>query len=238
MYTLFLVEDDAALCALLKDALGRYGFLVAVAEGDVFPRLLEAVQALQPHLILLDINLPAYDGFYWARRIRTVTKVPILFISARGDPIDQVRALEHGGDDYIVKPFHMEVLIAKVHALLRRTYGELAEVGEGIRTYEGLTVDLARHELAYRSQRVPLTPTEVRLMAKFIEARGAVVPRDELLLAAWDERTFVDDNTLTVNVTRLRQKLKSLGLPEAILTVRGIGYRLHLPDEGWPPLGT
>ncbi|MBE3596092.1 MAG: response regulator transcription factor [Hydrogenibacillus sp.] len=228
MYALYLVEDDAQLAALMAEALARYGFRVHQAAGDDFWRLAEAVDEVKPHLILLDINLPAYDGFYWARRIRAVTKAPMLFISARGEPIDQVRALENGGDDYIVKPFHMDVLVAKVYALLRRAYGELADARDRLPTYAGLVADMTEQALVYGERRVFLSPTEMRLMRKLIEAKGKPVSREELLIAAWDEASFVDDNTLTVNITRLRQKLKALGLEEAIVTVRGVGYRLEV----------
>jgi DNA-binding response OmpR family regulator len=230
MYVLYLVEDDVALRTLLSQALQRYGFTVHVADGSAFHNLVREITTLQPHLILLDINLPAYDGFFWARRIRTLTKAPILFISARSEPLDLVRGLEQGGDDYLVKPFHFEVLIAKVQALLRRAYGELAGTDMALPTYAGLCADLTRSELRYGEQRVTVTPTELRLIVALIEARGKPVTRETLQTAGWQSDAFLDDNTLTVTMARLRRKLAALGLASAIETIRGVGYRLALDD--------
>jgi DNA-binding response OmpR family regulator len=215
MYLLYVVEDDTTLRELLTEALARYGYAVRAATGDAFTRIAAEVEAIKPHLILLDVNLPVYDGFHWARRIRMVSKAPILFISVRGEPLDQVRALEQGGDDYVVKPFHLEVLLAKVEALLRRAYGELADASEALVTYAGLRVDRGRGELVYGERRVALTPTELRLVTRLIQARGKPVSREDLLIVAWSDETFVDDNTLTVNIARLRRKLAELGLAEA-----------------------
>lgn len=231
MYVLYVVEDDTALRELLTEALARYGYAVRSATGDAFTRIATEVEEIKPHLILLDVNLPVYDGFYWARRIRTVSKVPILFISVRGEPLDQVRALEQGGDDYVVKPFHLEVLLAKVEALLRRAYGELADASEALVTYAGLRVDQRRGELVYGERRVPLTPTELRLATRLVQARGKPVSREDLLVVAWSDETFVDDNTLTVNIARLRRKLGELGLADALQTIRGLGYRLVMPGD-------
>lgn len=231
MYLLYVVEDDTTLRELLTEALARYGYVVRAATGDAFSRIASEVEAIKPHLILLDVNLPVYDGFYWARRIRMVSKAPILFISVRGEPLDQVRALEQGGDDYVVKPFHLEVLLAKVEALLRRAYGELADAGEVLVSYAGLRVDRSRGELLYGERRVALTPTELKLATRLIQARGKPVSREDLLIVAWSDETFVDDNTLTVNIARLRRKLGEIGLAEALQTVRGIGYRLVPPDD-------
>jgi len=231
MYVLYLVEDDVALRTLLSQALQRYGFTVHVADGSAFHDLARDIATLQPHLILLDINLPAYDGFFWARRIRTLTKAPILFISARGEPLDLIRGLEQGGDDYLVKPFHLEVLIAKVQALLRRAYGELAGTDATLPTYAGLCADLTRSELRYGEQHVAVTPTELRLAVALIEARGKPVTRETLQTVGWHSDAFLDDNTLTVTMARLRRKLAALGLASAIETVRGVGYRLALDDS-------
>ncbi|MGO0123200.1 response regulator transcription factor [Desulfothermobacter acidiphilus] len=232
MCRLLLVEDDQALARLLEGVLSRYGYQVRVAEGEELASLEEVVKRFRPHLLLLDVNLPFYDGFYWVRRLRCFTNIPILFISGRGDPLDQIRGLEQGGDDYLVKPFTPELLVAKVGALLRRAHGELAVGEKDLRVYGGLTLDMRRQELSYGEVRLWLTPTETRLMARLLEAQGEVVSREELFLAAWDDNQFVDDNTLTVNVGRLRKKLERLGLPRALVTVRGSGYRLALVPGG------
>ncbi|MBE3551249.1 MAG: Two-component response regulator YvcP [Brockia lithotrophica] len=231
MYRLYVVEDDASLRALLAENLVRYGYEVQTSRDEDFPALDRVVREFDPHLILLDINLPFYDGFFWARRFRLFTRAPILFLSVRGDPMDTVRALENGGDDYLVKPFHLDVLLAKVEALLRRAYGELAGVQHSMPSYGGLTVRVDRQEALYGDRRVSLTPTETRLLAALLMARGAPVSRDELMFAAWDNAEFLEDNTLTVNVARLRLKLAELGLEGALRTVRGFGYRIALSGE-------
>jgi len=231
MYRLYIVEDDASLRTLLAENLVRYGYTVEASRDEDFPVLDRVVREFDPHLVLLDINLPYYDGFFWARRFRLFTRAPILFLSVRGEPMDTVRALENGGDDYIVKPFHLDVLIAKVEALLRRAYGELADTQRSTPSYGGLTVRVERQEALYGDRRVFLTPTETRLLAALLTARGAPVSRDELMLAVWDNAEFLEDNTLTVNAARLRQKLADLGLSGALRTVRGFGYRIALPGE-------
>lgn len=233
MISILLIEDDAALSRLLEGHLRRYGYGVIIPDPEDFRHLDRLLMEFKPHLILLDIELPFYDGYVWARKFREQSTVPIMFISARGEPIDQVRALENGGDDYVVKPFHMEVLLAKIEALLRRTY-ELspihAETERTIRPYGELILDLKRLVVQYRDREISLTPVETSLLHELIKARGDVVDRDMLMLAAWDEVMFVDDNTLTVNISRLRQKLTQLGLTRVLETVRGHGYRLKLPD--------
>ncbi|MDY0323356.1 MAG: response regulator transcription factor [Candidatus Carbobacillus sp.] len=233
MISILLIEDDAALSRLLEGHLKRYGYDVILPDPEDFRHLDQLLLKFKPHLILLDIELPFYDGYVWARKFREQSTVPIMFISARGEPIDQVRALENGGDDYVVKPFHMEVLLAKIEALLRRTY-ELSpirdETERTIQAYGELILDLKRLLVQYRDQKTTLTPVETSLLHALIKARGSVVDRDQLMLAAWDEVMFVDDNTLTVNISRLRQKLAQLGLFHVLETVRGQGYRLKQPD--------
>jgi len=231
MYRLYIVEDDESLRTLLAKNLVRYGYTVEASREEDFPVLDRVVREFEPHLILLDINLPYYDGFFWARRFRLFTRAPILFLSVRGEPMDMVRALENGGDDYIVKPFHLDVLIAKVEALLRRAYGEFADTRRSMPSYGGLTVRVERQEAVYGDRRVFLTPTETRLLVALLTAQGAPVSRDDLMLAAWDSAEFLEDNTLTVSVARLRQKLADLGLSGVVRTVRGFGYRIALPGE-------
>src|SRR5690606_35854145 len=190
--------------------------------------------AVDPDLVLLDINLPWFDGFYWCRQIRTVSTVPVIFVTARDGTMDQVMAIENGGDDYIVKPFNLEVVTAKVRAALRRAYGEYAAPLEPDLDVEhlGVTWDARRLAVSYQGRRAELSRNEGQLLAGLLAARGAVVARETLLEALWDDAEFVDDNTLTVNVTRLRRKLSEVGLGEAVRTVRGEGYRLEVggPD--------
>lgn len=236
-YHICIVEDDQKVAELLQMQLKRFGYDVSVIRN------LEAIDAevlsCKPHLVLLDINLPYYDGFYWCRRLRQHSKVPIVYISARSGEMDLVLALESGGDDYISKPFHPEVMMAKIRALLRRTYGEYAELEEGTKSssdeveHGGLVLDVHRHTIQLKQRNgevLSLSATEAGLMRQLMEAEGKVVSREELLNALWDDTQFVDDNTLTVNVARVRRKLEELGAPTSILTVRGQGYRLDVGE--------
>ncbi|MCL6453918.1 MAG: response regulator transcription factor [Alicyclobacillus sp.] len=232
-HKIHIVEDDATVAGLLHGELTRYGFGVTLATR--LRDIAAEVEEVQPDLILLDINLPYYDGFYWCRQIRRSLKVPIIFISARDSEMDKVYALENGGDDYITKPFHPDVLLAKIRALLRRAYGEYAQAlridplhaGDSI-AVGTLRLHLDKAVVAYGEREEPLTKTELQLLFQLLKADGQIVSRQALLEALWDDVHFVDDNTLTVNVTRLRRKLSGLGLDGAVLTVRGLGYRLDV----------
>src|SRR5690606_18356430 len=225
-----VVEDDDKLAAILSDELVRFGYdVVRAVDPD---RVKEEFVAHRPDLVLLDINLPRYDGFYWCRQIRTISKVPIIFISARSDDMDQVRALENGGDDYITKPFNLELAIAKVQSVLRRAYGEYSRPREPDLLQAGpLLLDRGTNRVRLGEREVELAPKEFRLLWLLAEGGGRIVGRDELFEALWDDVDFVDDNTLTVNVARLRRRLAELGLERAIETKRGQGYRLVVGGE-------
>lgn len=240
MYRILIVEDDEKIASILKNNMDKYEFEASAVTQfrDIMPEFL----AVDPQLVLLDINLPYFDGYYWCRQIRMRSSIPIIFISARAGEMDQVMAIENGGDDYITKPIHLDLLMAKVKSVLRRSYGEyaarsssassgvegqsLAELAAG-----GLRLFLTRNELTWKGQRVELTKNEQLLAECFMKQPGIVVSREQLLEALWDDVQFVDDNTLTVNVTRLRKKLEELGLPKAIETVRGQGYKLNIAEE-------
>ncbi|MBD8497793.1 response regulator transcription factor [Paenibacillus arenosi] len=227
MYRIMIVEDDDKIASMLQSSLEKYNYLVTRATN--FKALKEDLIEIQPDLILLDIHLPAYDGFYWCRQFRTVTNAPIIFVSARAGEMDQVMAIENGGDDYITKPFHLDILLVKVKSVLRRTYGEYAAVsatnGEEL-NLNGLLLHRTKNTLEWQSKRVDLTKNESLLLGCLMEKADTIVPRDTLLEALWDDVDFVDDNTLTVNVTRVRKKMEGLGLDKVIETVRGQGYRL------------
>ncbi|MDQ8733213.1 response regulator transcription factor [Paenibacillus sp. LHD-38] len=238
MYRIFIVEDDDKIASILKNNMNKYGFEAAAVKQfrDIMPEL----EAFEPHLVLLDINLPYFDGYYWCRQIRARSRIPIIFISARAGEMDQVMAIENGGDDYITKPIHLDLLMAKVKSVLRRTYGEYAAPGSttaadtgavshGELSANGLHLFLNRNELEWSGLRVELTKNEQLLAECLMRQSGVVVSREQLLEALWDDVQFVDDNTLTVNVTRLRKKLEELGLQKAIETVRGQGYKLTIP---------
>ncbi len=225
-----LVEDDPKIAGILAGDLERYGYIVCTVQD--FGRVKEEFLAHKPDLVLLDVNLPRFDGFYWCRQIRTISKAPIIFVSARDGDLDQVRALENGGDDYISKPFNLELVLAKVKSTLRRAYGEyaLARDPELLRA-GALVLNKADNTVSLGARQDEWTAKEFRLLWVLAERAGEIVSREELLEALWDENDFVDDNTLTVNVARVRRRLEELGLPDAIETKRGQGYRLNPNQE-------
>ncbi|WP_139990546.1 response regulator transcription factor [Paenibacillus paridis] len=239
MYRIFIVEDDDKIASILKSHMDKYGF--EAESVTQFREIMPELEAFGPHLVLLDINLPYFDGYYWCRQIRTRSSVPILFISARAGEMDQVMAIENGGDDYITKPIHLDLLMAKVKSALRRAYGEYAagsvaamdSIGsaQAERNAGGLRLYLSRNELEWEGQRVELTKNEQLLAECLMKQPGEIATREQLLEALWDDVQFVDDNTLTVNVTRLRRKLEELGLAKAVETVRGKGYKLTLAGK-------
>jgi OmpR family two-component system response regulator YxdJ len=227
MYTILIVEDDPKLSALLKTYIEKYGY--HAVDTEEFEHILHFFQKVKPDLVLMDVNLPKFDGYYWCRQIRTVSTCPILFISARAGEMDQVMALEYGADDYITKPFHYEIVMAKIRSHLRRAYGEYApKLEERIIEEEGLILYPERLELSLNGKSVPLTKKEAVLLEILIERYPKVVSRETLLEELWDDQSFVDENTLSVNITRVRKKLQELGIEDGIETHRGAGYRLHV----------
>ncbi|MFF2857336.1 response regulator transcription factor [Peribacillus sp. NPDC058002] len=229
MYKILLVEDDFKIAGILVNYLKRYGY--EVFEVKQLDQVFAEFQEVMPDLVLLDINLPYYDGFHWCRLIRAVSKVPIIFISARTDEMNQVMAIEYGGDDYLTKPFHLEVVLAKIKSVLRRVYGEYAEISSSyqkIKEMDGLTLYTEKAMIEYQDKRVTLTQNELKLLSCLLRQYDNIVSREDLLEALWNDDSFVDDNTLTVNVTRVRRKLEDIGVNHAITTSRGKGYRLKI----------
>ena len=227
MYSIYIVEDDQQIATLLGQHLSRYGYDVTYTTqfDDVKAEVIER----SPDLILLDINLPYFDGFHWCRQIRTFSNVPVIFISARTDEMNQVLAIEHGGDDYITKPFHLDVVTAKIKSALRRTYGEYANNTDSEqKEINGLIIYPNKNEIEFKQSRIELSKKEFLLFAKLIAQPDQIVSRDDLLESLWDEVDFVDDNTLSVNVNRVRKRLQEIGIVDAIHTVRGQGYRLRV----------
>lgn len=220
---IFIVEDDGAIFNSLKEHLEHWSFQVAGPES--FQDIMTPFTQFNPQLVIMDIQLPAYDGFHWCREIRSVSNVPIIFLSSRDHPMDIVMAMNMGGDDYIQKPFHTDVLLAKIQATLRRAYS-YAEPDEPMDElkWNGTTIDLKRCVIKGEDQEIELTKNEFFILSILVEANDEIVSRDDLIRKLWDDERFVNDNTLTVNVTRLRQKLSELGLGEAIVTKKGMGY--------------
>jgi two-component system OmpR family response regulator len=231
-YRVMIIEDDDKIADILSDYIRRYGY-EALRAFDV-SKIKEQFIEQKPDLVLLDINLPRFDGFYWCRQIRLISNVLVLFISARTGEMDQVMAIENGGDDYIAKPFHLEVVLAKIKSTLRRAYGEYSIPAESrdLLELQGLTLDRTRNTLSWQGCQVELTHMECLLYDTLARKIGNIVSREQLLEAIWDDIHFVDDNSLTVNVTRLCKKLEQLGIEKAVQTVRGSGYRLNPSWKG------
>jgi two-component system, OmpR family, response regulator YxdJ len=224
VFKIFIIEDDKKLVNLLENHLHKFGF--DVQPVDNFETVRNQFEQYDPHLVLLDVNLPKFDGYYWCRQIRNVSTCPILFISARESKMDQVMALENGADDYITKPFDFEIVIAKINSHLRRAYGSYASTqNDRTVTVNGLTLDVERMILALNEVTVELSHTEAKILDELMKKSERVVSRDRLLEKIWDDQAFVDDNTLNVYITRVRKKLATLNINDAIQTIRGQGYR-------------
>lgn len=227
MQKIFIVEDDPSLAKLLNNTIQKYEFESCIATD--FQRIKEEFEAYQPHLVLLDINLPSFDGYYWCRQIRQISTCPIIFISARVGEMDQIMALENGGDDFITKPFHPEIVLAKIRSQLRRAYGEYSpQTQERMMEQSGLVLYPERMELHFKGEVLSLTKNEADIIAMLFERYPKVAGREDLLERLWDDQMFVDENTLNVNVTRVRKKFQELGINDAVETVRGVGYRLSI----------
>lgn len=221
MFKILLVEDDTTLFEEIKVRLSQWSYEVYGVSD--FGRVLQEVHTLEPELILIDIQLPQYDGFHWCRQIRAHSNVPIIFLSSRDHPMDMVMAMQLGGDDFVQKPFHFEVLIAKIQAILRRVYDYSTERIE-LRSWQGATIEFVKNLITLQDSSVLLTKNEMLILKILIEHKNTIVSREELIRSLWDNEHFVSDNTLTVNVNRLRKKLESLGLDKYIETRTGQGY--------------
>ena len=223
MYRIFLVEDDDAIASAVAAHISSWGW-EARRAGDL-TRVLEEFAAFAPHLVLLDIGLPYRNGYHWCSEIRRLSRVPVVFLSSASDNMNIVMAMNMGGDDFIAKPFDLEVLAAKVQALLRRTYdfGSAAPLLE----HRGAVLDTGNNTLSYEGRKLELTRNEYRILQVLLEHKGKTVSRDTLMQKLWETDSFVDENTLTVNMTRLRRKLEGLGLENFIHTKKGLGYLLE-----------
>ena len=218
MYRIFLVEDDPALASELKNQLERREYEVrAVSDFRAVP---EEVRAFDPHLVLMDIMLPFQNGYHWTAEIRKFSTVPVVFLSSASDDMNIVMAISMGGDDFIPKPVEPMVLCAKVQAVLRRSYELRANTLE----FRGAVLNVNDGSVSAGGQTLELTKNEFRILRTLLENRGRIVSRDALMLRLWNDDCFVEENTLTVNVTRLRRKLEGLGLRDVIVTKPGSGY--------------
>lgn len=219
-----LVEDDRKITELIKVHLERYGYKMYLVDN--FSDIKNEFAQNKPDLVLMDINLPFFDGFYWCSAIRSISKVPIIFISARDSDMDQVMAIENGGDDFITKPFSYDVLLAKIKGILRRVYGSYAAGDNDYVRLGDLVLYSDKNVIEFRNKGTEMSKTEFALLYHLVKNINKIVTRDELLEILWSDTEFIDDNTLSVNVTRVRKKLESIGINDAITTKRGQGYIL------------
>ncbi len=220
MYRILIVEDDEIIAGLVKKHLESWGYQVDLISD--FSQVLAEFVRKDPQLVLLDLKLPFFNGFHWCEEIRKISQVPVIFLSSAADNMNMVMAMSRGADDFIAKPFNLEVLAAKVQAILRRTYsfGNTSNLME----YKGTVLNLGNGTLTVGEQKLELTKNELKILQILYEHRGQVVSRDAIMTRLWESDSFVDDNTLTVNVTRLRKKIEGAGLKGFILTKKGMGY--------------
>lgn len=224
MYKIYLVEDDEKILQLTKEKLENYGYEVYAVKD--FSNIKEEYLKYNPDLVILDINLPKYDGFFWCRDIRSISKVPIIFLSARDTDMDQVMAVENGGDDYITKPFSFDLFLAKAKGILRRTYGEYSNNDKNESQYDGLFLYPDRNIVKKDDIEIELSKNEFILLKILVENLDKIVSREFILTKLWDDMDFVDDNTLSVNINRLRNRLEELNIEDSIKTKRGQGYMM------------
>ena len=222
MQKIMIVEDDEVISSTLKRHLEKWTFEVYVVED--FEHVMEVFLDYQPTLVLLDISLPFYNGYHWCQEMRKVSEIPIIFISSTNENMNIVMAMNMGADDFINKPFDLNVITAKIQAMIRRTYSFSKQFH--ILTYKELILNLLEATVSYRDQVIELTKNELKIMQMLFEKAETYVSRDELMIELWQSDQFVDDNTLSVNMNRLRKKLDDFGLDSLIQTKKGIGYKL------------
>lgn len=221
-YRVLIVEDDRGIAEALQGHLAQWG-LEAKAVTD-FRHVMDAFSSARPHLVLMDVALPFMSGYHWCAEIRKVSSVPVIFISSASDNMNIIMAMNMGGDDFIAKPFDPDVLVAKIQALLRRAYDYAGAAP--VLEHRGAVLDTGENALVYREQRIDLTKNEYRILLTLMQNRGKVVSRERLMETLWQTDAFVDENTLTVNVGRLRRKLDAVGLSDFIATKFGVGYSI------------
>ncbi len=221
MYRIYLVEDDKGLQKSIRDTLIRWGYEVFVVED--YNGIAQEYVKIEPHLVLMDITLPYYNGFYWCDQIRKISKVPIVFISSATEQMNIIMAINMGGDDFIAKPFELDVLNAKISGLLRRTY-DYGEAMTPLVEHRGVFLNMTNNTVSYQDHLIELTKNEYRILKVLMERKTKIVSREALMKALWDQEYFVDDNTLTVNINRLRKKLHEIQLDDFIVTKKGVGY--------------
>ncbi|MDW8543987.1 response regulator transcription factor [Staphylococcus sp. KG4-3] len=221
---ILLVEDDMTLFKELSEELEQWDF--KIYGIDDFNDVLAKFEAVNPAIVIMDVKLPKYDGFYWTRKIRETSNTPILFLSSRDNPMDHVMSMELGADDYVQKPFNTSILIAKLQAIYRRVY-QFSLEEKRVLTWQDATLDLSKDSINKNEAQIYLSKTEMIILEMLVKKQDQIVTRDTLITALWDDEAFVSDNTLTVNVNRLRKKLADIGMSDAIETKIGKGYMAH-----------
>ncbi len=223
MYRIYIIEDDFTIANQIKKQIDSWGYESKIVSD--FQNIVSEFIEYSPSLVLLDISLPFFNGFHWCEEIRKISKVPIIFISSASDNMNIVMAIQYGADDFIAKPFDLQVLTAKIQAILRRTYNFNKE--NKLIEHRGAVLKLDETVLIYNNKKIPLTKNEVRILQTLLENKDKVVSRETLMEKLWETYSFVDENTLTVNITRLRKKLSENGLIDFITTKKGIGYMVN-----------
>lgn len=224
---IMIVEDDPTIATLLSEYLSQWGFTCHVPSD--FSKILEAYQELAPNLILLDISLPHYNGFYWCQEIRKVSEVPIIFLSSASDNMNVITAMNTGADDFISKPFDLPVLVAKIKALLRRSYVFGQQQSDCY--YGDYLLHFQDNRIVYSTTVLDLTPNESKVLQCLYENLGKITKRETIIEKLWQSEYFIDSNTLSVNINRLRKKLETIGLERAIQTIKGEGYMMVTPND-------
>ncbi len=220
MYKILLVEDDRAIAQAICRHITARGLQIQAASN--FRDIMAEFAAYDPQLVLLDISLPYFNGYHWCQQIRQISKVPIIFISSAADNLNIVLAINQGADDFIAKPFDLTVLTAKIQAALRRAYNFTGQTA--VLEHRGALLNIANASLSYQEQKLSLSKNDLRILQVLLENQGNVVSRETLMQRLWETNSFIDENTLSVNVARLRKKLDALGLTDFIITKKGLGY--------------
>lgn len=222
MYRILIVEDDEIIARSMQEHLQAWNYEVYRIQD--FSQVMAEFAAVQPQLVLMDITLPFFNGYHWCSEIRKVSQVPVVFLSSASDNMNIVMAVNMGADDFIAKPFDMDVLTVKIQALLRRSYDFAGT--SSILEHKGVMLNITEATLTYQEEKIELTKNDLKILQVLMENKEKVVSRDTLMTKLWESDDYVDENTLSVNVNRLRKKLESIGIEEFIITKKGIGYRL------------
>ena len=223
MYKILIIEDDLTMAQAIQKEMKMWGNDAQYVQD--FKNVLETFAEFDPHLVLMDITLPFYNGYHWCSEIRKFSRVPIIFISSAADNMNIIMAMNLGADDFVAKPFDLNVLLAKIQALLRRSY-DFAPTSN-VLAHRGALLDLNDHTLSFNGEDIPLTKNEYRILSCLMEQKGKVISREKLMERLWETDQFVDENTLTVNINRLRKKLDNAGLIHFITTKFGVGYLIE-----------